>query len=72
MADLNSTSYFDQSWHTLGQYSTLQPIVAQEFQTNVFDGFWDSMDNFIESGQVWALLIGFILGYVIKSLTSYG
>ena len=28
-------------------------------------------DNFIDSGQVWALVIGLVLGYMLRSLTSY-
>lgn len=28
-------------------------------------------NNFIESGQVWAFLIGIFFGYLFKSLTSY-
>jgi hypothetical protein len=29
-------------------------------------------DHFIKTGQVWAMLIGFFLGYAIKSFTSFG
>ena len=29
-------------------------------------------NNFIKTGQGWALLIGLIIGYMIRSLTSYG
>lgn len=31
-----------------------------------------AFNNFVETGQVWALLIGLILGYLIRNLTSYG
>jgi len=31
-----------------------------------------SFNNFIESGQGWALLIGLIIGYMIRGLTTYG
>lgn len=31
-------------------------------------GAWN---NFIQSGQVWALLIGIIVGYMFRSFTSY-
>ncbi|MBF2021671.1 MAG: hypothetical protein IGR93_16630 [Hydrococcus sp. C42_A2020_068] len=31
----------------------------------------DAFNNFIESGQVWALLIGFVLGYIFRSFTAY-
>ena len=29
-------------------------------------------NNFVETGQIWALLIGLVIGYVIRNLTSYG
>ncbi|BAY85571.1 hypothetical protein NIES267_50710 [Calothrix parasitica NIES-267] len=29
-------------------------------------------NNFVETGQIWALLIGLVVGYVIRNLTSYG
>ncbi|MBK1987978.1 hypothetical protein A0J48_010575 [Sphaerospermopsis aphanizomenoides BCCUSP55] len=32
-------------------------------------GAWN---NFVKTGQIWATLIGIIIGYVFKSLTSYG
>ncbi|MEH2280320.1 MAG: hypothetical protein V7K90_03090 [Nostoc sp.] len=28
--------------------------------------------HFIQTGQVWALLIGLVIGYIIRNLTSYG
>lgn len=30
-----------------------------------------AFNNFIESGQVWALLIGLVLGYLFRSFTAY-
>lgn len=47
-------------------------FLAQQFETDVFADFRNFLTNFVESGQVWALIIGFILGYMIKGLTSYG
>lgn len=29
-------------------------------------------NNFVETGQIWALLIGLVIGYLIRNLTSYG
>lgn len=29
-------------------------------------------NNFVQTGQVWALLVGLIIGYVLRGLTSYG
>ncbi|NET01847.1 MAG: hypothetical protein F6K62_06680 [Sphaerospermopsis sp. SIO1G2] len=32
-------------------------------------GAWN---NFVKTGQIWATLIGIVIGYMFKSLTSYG
>ena len=29
-------------------------------------------NNFVTTGQIWALLIGLVIGYILKGLTSYG
>ncbi|HEY9907269.1 MAG TPA: hypothetical protein V6D18_06630 [Thermosynechococcaceae cyanobacterium] len=31
-----------------------------------------SFNNFVKTGQIWALLVGFIMGYIFRSFTSYG
>lgn len=31
-----------------------------------------AFNNFVRTGQVWAFLIGLILGYLFRSFTSYG
>ncbi len=47
-------------------------LLAQQFETDVFADFRNFFNNFVESGQVWALIIGVIIGYMLRSLTSYG
>lgn len=48
------------------------PILAQEqFEQDILADLGNVVSNFIESGQVWALLIGFILGYVLRGVTTY-
>ena len=32
----------------------------------------NAWNNFVKTGQVWAMLIGMVIGYMFKSLTSYG
>ncbi len=56
---LLSQIHFD--WTTLAQ-----------FDTDVFAGFRASMNNFVKSGQVWALLIGIVIGYLLRGMTTYG
>jgi len=76
------------SWHNLAHHGLLWPlstewslfdwnlanqgIVAALLETDVFKPVRTFFDYFIKSGQVWALLIGSIVGYLFRSLTSYG
>lgn len=32
----------------------------------------ESVNHFVASGQVWALLIGLVIGYMLRSMLSYG
>ena len=46
-------------------------IWIAQFEDNLGSSFQSAWDNFIQSGQVWTLIIGFIVGYVFRSITSY-
>ncbi|MEH1768312.1 hypothetical protein [Nostoc sp.] len=39
---------------------------------HVLDQIQKAWSHFIQTGQVWALLIGLFIGYIIRNLTSYG
>lgn len=59
----NSTVSFSQYEQT--------PVIAQTIEDpEVLQQIQDGWNNFIESGQVWALLIGLFLGYLFRSFTS--
>lgn len=45
--------------------------LAQQFNQDVFADIRKGVNHFVQTGQVWALLIGFVLGYLFKSATSY-
>jgi hypothetical protein len=47
------------------------PIIAQQFDQDILGDISDAWTNFIDSGQVWALIIGIVLGYMIRNLTAY-
>jgi hypothetical protein len=32
----------------------------------------NTWNNFVQTGQIWALLIGIFIGYLMRNLTSYG
>jgi len=57
------------AWHPL--LHSHADLLAQQFDTDVFRGVREAFGNFFESGQVWALLIGFILGYLLRGITTY-
>jgi hypothetical protein len=68
--DVTLWNDFSQAWFW---HSPLDnSILAQHFDTDVFKGGRGLINNFVKSGQAWALLIGVILGYVLRGLTSYG
>ncbi|MGD1856959.1 MAG: hypothetical protein ACFB2W_22220 [Leptolyngbyaceae cyanobacterium] len=47
------------------------PVIAQQFEENFFARSGDILGDFVESGQLWALLIGVVLGYLIRGITTY-
>ena len=46
-------------------------VIAQYFDQDILGDLGNAMSQFVESGQVWALLIGIVLGYLIRGLTAY-
>lgn len=47
--------------------------LAQQFkQTDLAGDVGKAWNHFIKTGQVWAFVIGLILGYLFRSFTSYG
>ena len=44
--------------------------IAQAIKDDLFNNVGVSWNNFIQSGQVWSLVIGFVLGYLFRSITS--
>lgn len=47
-------------------------VIAQQFETDVFADFRTFFNNFIQSGQIWAFIIGIVIGYLLRGLTTYG
>ncbi|MGC1307711.1 MAG: hypothetical protein WA885_10805 [Phormidesmis sp.] len=48
------------------------PIIGQYFDQDLIGSTGKMLNGFYESGQIWALLIGIVLGYGFKSFSSYG
>ena len=64
-------------WHNvLGemshQLSVDWLVLAQEVRNpDAIGQMVNAWNNFVKTGQVWALLIGLIVGYVFRSFTSF-
>lgn len=64
-----STTYVSQ----VGQSSLNYIVVAQTVKDpDVVGNAQVAFNHFVQTGQVWALLIGLVLGYMFRSMTSYG
>ncbi len=48
------------------------PIIAQQFDQDLIGSTGKIIHGFYTSGQLWALLIGVVLGYGFRSFSSYG
>ncbi|ACK71295.1 hypothetical protein PCC7424_2890 [Gloeothece citriformis PCC 7424] len=56
-----------QAWNQI----TFWLLALEPEDTDVIAQFQQSFNHFVESGQVWALAIGLVLGYLFRSFTSY-
>ena len=53
-----------------GSQHTIAVVIAQN-DPDVLADIGNAFRNFYQSGQIWALLVGFILGYMVRGLTTY-
>ncbi|WP_293160443.1 hypothetical protein [Okeania sp. SIO2C9] len=43
-------------------------LFAQQVDVNLWSDVQKAWNNFIECGQVWALLVGLVIGWMVKSI----
>ena len=65
----NYTSNFHSHIADLHPYINMD-LIAQQYNQNVLADFGRGWDSFVKSGQIWALLIGAIVGYLFRSITN--
>ncbi|WP_008313544.1 hypothetical protein [Leptolyngbya sp. PCC 6406] len=46
-------------------------VLAQQFDQDILGDLGTMAKNFVDSGQLWALIIGVVLGYMFRSMTTY-
>ena len=49
----------------------LSPVLAQQFDQDILGDMANVWSNFVDSGQLWALLFGIVVGYMIRNLTAF-
>lgn len=48
------------------------PVFAQVVEEpDILGDIQNAFANFVETGQIWALIVGFFIGYFLKGMTSY-
>ncbi|AHB87440.1 hypothetical protein NK55_00235 [Thermosynechococcus sp. NK55a] len=48
-----------------------QIIVAQKFKDTLGEDFSKAWANFVDSGQLWALIIGLAIGWIFGKLLNF-
>ncbi|MDF5720469.1 MAG: hypothetical protein PUP91_08285 [Rhizonema sp. PD37] len=65
--------FSDSVFNSLGYIPVNWTVLAQQISDpNVLGQMQKAFNHFVQTGQVWALLIGLGLGYMLRNLTSYG
>ncbi len=47
-------------------------ILAQKVDVDLWRDVQNAWYNFVQSGQIWALILGFIIGYFIRGMYTIG
>ncbi len=64
----SSLNYSSLNYSSLNYIVVAQTIKDPDLLGNAQVAF----NHFVQTGQGWALLIGLVLGYMLRSMTSYG
>ena len=68
-----TTIFFSNTVNAQSTIAVNLTVLAQNVSDpDVLGQMQKAFNNFVETGQVWALLIGLVVGYLIRNLTSYG
>lgn len=68
----DASAWSDAIYHSIHLSPADWSFIAQQFETDVFADVRNFFNNFVQSGQIWALIIGVIIGYLLRGLTTYG
>ncbi|MEL6816437.1 MAG: hypothetical protein AAFP03_16740 [Cyanobacteria bacterium J06598_3] len=72
---MESVEFYTTQFEMAGTTNNLivqQPVVGQYFDQDLGETTGEILTGFYESGQLWALLIGIVFGYIVRGAFSYG
>lgn len=58
--------------HALVTHTMDGTVLAQQFNQDLIADMQKAFNHFVKSGQIWAFLLGIILGYMVKTFTTFG
>jgi hypothetical protein len=68
--DLATVWHVPMHWTDL-HFSVSTDLLAQQFTQDVMGDIGKGWNNFVKTGQIWALIIGVIVGYLLRSITHH-
>jgi len=60
------------SWLFHHDWTLMQGSGDTTYSQDLAGNFQKGWNHFVKSGQVWAMLFGIVLGYMIKTFTTFG
>ncbi len=70
---LDSISHWNDALGVLNSHLQVDwPVLAQNISDpNVLGRIQGAWNTFVKTGQIWAMIGGFVLGYLFRSMTSF-
>jgi hypothetical protein len=69
--DLANLTHVNDFLRMLPQHFPHELMASGNFNQDILGEMQKAWANFIKTGQVWAMVIGFFIGYLLRSFTSY-
>ncbi len=66
--DLSVLNFADLNFADLHSHIHMD-LIAQQFKQDVAGDFSRGWNNFVKTGQIWALMIGVAVGYLFRSIS---
>ncbi len=60
------------SWLFQHSWTLMQGSGDAVYSQDLAGSFQKGWNNFVKTGQVWAMLFGIVLGYMIRQFTTFG